>query len=106
MRVRLYNQQLTISIQEMRMTDILTNQTLRDFLTSLTAGDLNLMTGFVWFLVATALSIVGGAIGGMILAGKDLGYQLAALLGGFFGPAGVIPGITLGLILLNALRNF
>lgn len=88
------------------MTDIVTNPTLRDFLTSLTAGDLNLMTGFVWFLVAIALSMVGGAIGGMILAGKDLGYELAALLGGFFGPTGVIPGIILGLIVLNALRNF
>ncbi|WP_017315135.1 hypothetical protein [Mastigocladopsis repens] len=88
------------------MTDLVTNPTLRDFLTSLTAGDLNLMTGFVWFLVATALSMAGGAIGGMILAGKDLGYELAALLGGFFGPAGVIPGIILGLIVLNVLRNF
>ncbi|ARV60652.1 hypothetical protein BZZ01_20370 [Nostocales cyanobacterium HT-58-2] len=88
------------------MTDILTNPILKDFFTSLVAGDLNLMTGFVWFLVATALSMVGGAIGGMILAGKDLGYQLAALLGGFFGPAGVIPGIILGLIVLNMVRNF
>ncbi|MBW4597383.1 MAG: hypothetical protein KME46_31930 [Brasilonema angustatum HA4187-MV1] len=88
------------------MTDLLTNPILKDFFTSLIAGDLNLMTGFVWFLVATALSMIGGAIGGIILAKEDLGYELAALLGGFFGPAGVIPGIILGLIVLNALKNF
>ena len=88
------------------MTDLLTNPVLKDFFTSLMAGDLNLMTGFVWFLVATALSMIGGAIGGIILAKEDLGHELAALLGGFFGPAGVIPGIILGLIVLNALKNF
>ncbi|NMF63366.1 hypothetical protein DP113_10980 [Brasilonema octagenarum UFV-E1] len=88
------------------MTDFLTNPVLKDFFTSLMAGDLNLMTGFVWFLVATALSMIGGAIGGILLAKEYLGYELAALLGGFFGPAGVIPGIILGLIVLNALKNF
>ncbi|MEC4882496.1 MAG: hypothetical protein SAL70_14315 [Scytonema sp. PMC 1070.18] len=88
------------------MTDLLTNPTVQEIFSSLMAGDLNLTTGVIWFLVATALSMIGGAIGGMMLAGKDIGYQFSALLGGLFGPAGVIPGIILGLIVLNMLRGF
>jgi hypothetical protein len=72
-----------------------------DFMTSLAAGDINLITGLVWLAVAAALSVIGGAIGGIILAGKDLGYQLAAMIGGLFGPAGVIPAVLLGLVILK-----
>ncbi len=85
------------------MTDILTNSTLGDFLTSLASGEINLITVIVWLLIAAAISIVGGAIGGMLLAGKDIGYQLSAMLGGLFAPVGVIPAILLGLFLLNLL---
>lgn len=88
------------------MADILTNYDLNGMVTSLMAGDLNLMTGFIWFIVATVVSMVGGAIGGMLLAGEELGYNFAAILGGLFGPAGVIPGAILGLIVLNLLSSF
>ncbi|MGB3649878.1 MAG: hypothetical protein WBA41_01520 [Rivularia sp. (in: cyanobacteria)] len=88
------------------MTDILTNYDLSGMVTSLMAGDLNLLTGFIWFMVATVVSMIGGAIGGMLLAGEDLGYNFAAILGGLYGPAGVIPGAILGLIVLNLLSNF
>ncbi len=88
------------------MADILTNYDLSGMVTSLMAGDLNLLTGFIWFLVATVASMVGGAIGGMLLAGEELGYNFAAILGGLFGPAGVIPGAILGLIVLNLLSSF
>jgi len=87
------------------MTDLLTSSTLRDLLTSLAVGEINLMTLIVWLLIATAISMVGGAIGGMLLAGKDIGYQFSAMLGGLFGPAGVIPAILLGLFLLNLLSK-
>ena len=49
--------------------------------------------------------MIGGAVGGMLLAGEELGYNFAAILGGLFGPAGVIPGAILGLIVLNLLSN-
>jgi hypothetical protein len=88
------------------MTDILTNPSVRGFLTSLVDGDLNIATGLVWIFIATALSMVGGAIGGMLLAGKDIGYQFSAMLGALFAPAGVIPAILLGLAILNLLRNY
>ncbi|NJM21485.1 MAG: hypothetical protein HC836_27205 [Richelia sp. RM2_1_2] len=87
------------------MTDILTNYDLSGMMTSLMTGDLNLLTGFIWFVVATIVSMIGGAIGGMLLAGEELGYNFAAILGGLFGPAGVIPGAILGLIVLNLLSN-
>ncbi|MEH1997243.1 hypothetical protein [Nostoc sp.] len=88
------------------MRDILTYQNVITFITSLADGDLNIATGFVWLIIATALSMVGGAIGGMLLAGKDIGYQFSAMLGALFAPAGVIPAILLGLVVLNLLTNY
>ena len=88
------------------MIDILTNLNVRDFITSLADGELNIATEFVWVIIATALSMVGGAIGGMLLAGKDIGYQFSAMLGALFAPAGVIPAIILGLAALNLLTNY
>ncbi len=75
-----------------------------DLLTNLAVGDINLITGLVWILIATLLSMVGGAIGGMLLAGKEVGYKFSAMLGSLFGPAGVIPAMLLGLFLLNFLN--
>ncbi|MEH2249436.1 hypothetical protein [Nostoc sp.] len=88
------------------MTDIFTYSNVINFLTSLADGDLNIATEFVWVIIATALSMVGGAIGGMLLAGKDIGYQFSAMLGALFAPAGVIPAIILGLVVLDLLTNY
>ncbi|MEH2054765.1 MAG: hypothetical protein V7K97_01015 [Nostoc sp.] len=88
------------------MIDILTTPAVRDFLTSLADGDLNIATGLVWIVIATALSMVGGAIGGIVLAGKDIGYGFSAMLGALFAPVGVIPAILLGLAILNLLTNY
>ncbi|MEH1797238.1 hypothetical protein [Nostoc sp.] len=88
------------------MRDISTYPNVINFLTSLADGDLNIATELVWLIIATVLSMVGGAIGGMLLAGKDIGYQLSAMLGALFAPAGVIPAILLGLVALNFLTNY
>ncbi|MEH2364026.1 hypothetical protein [Nostoc sp.] len=88
------------------MRDILTTPNVINFLTSLAEGDLNIATELVWMIIATALSMIGGAIGGMLLAGKDIGYQFSAMLGALFAPAGVIPAILLGLVVLNWLTNY
>jgi hypothetical protein len=76
-----------------------------DFLSSLLSGDIDLITSLVWLAIAAGLSIVGGAIGGVLLAGKDLGYELAAMTGGLLGPFGVIPAVFIGLVILNYLNN-
>lgn len=88
------------------MRDILTNPAVRDFLTSLADGDLNIATVLVWIVIATALSMIGGAIGGILLAGKDIGYQFSAMLGALFAPAGVIPAILLGFVILKLLTHY
>jgi hypothetical protein len=88
------------------MRDISTYPNVINFLTSLADGDLNIATELVWLIIATALSMIGGAIGGMLLAGKDIGYHLSAMLGALFAPAGAIPAILLGLAALNFLTNY
>jgi hypothetical protein len=77
-----------------------------DLLTTLASGDINLVTGLFWLIIATGLSVVGGAIGGILLAGEELGYEFAATIGGLFAPAGVIPAMVLGLLLLNFCPKF
>lgn len=44
-----------------------------------------------------AASIAGGALGGVIVGGKHLGNELAAMMGGFYGPMAGIGGVLLGL---------
>lgn len=73
----------------------------QDLVTSFVNGEINLATGLIWLAIAIPFAIAGGAIGGMLLAGKDLGYRLAAMIGGLFGPAAVIPATVLGLLALK-----
>ncbi len=72
-----------------------------DTLTNFVFGDINLMTGMLWLLIAIMISMIGGAISGMVIAGEEIGYQLSAMLGSLFAPAGVIPAIILGLFILS-----
>ncbi|MCU0568966.1 MAG: hypothetical protein MUF49_20500 [Oculatellaceae cyanobacterium Prado106] len=83
------------------MNEILSDPFVQTFLTDLVNGNITIATGIVWILFAAAFSIAGGAIGGVVLAGKDLGVQLAAMIGGLFGPAAVLPATFLGLLVLR-----
>ncbi|OZH53125.1 hypothetical protein AFK68_19735 [Hydrocoleum sp. CS-953] len=71
------------------------------FVSNLANGEITILTAIFWLGVASGISIIGGAIGGIWLAGKDLGYNLAAMIGGLFGPAGVIPAVVVGLAILK-----
>ncbi|MFB2880251.1 hypothetical protein [Floridanema aerugineum] len=82
------------------MNELINDPLVQDFISSFFAGEVNLETGLVWLGIAIAFSILGGAIGGILLAGKDLGYRLSAMIGGLFGPAAIIPATVLGLIVL------
>ena len=73
----------------------------QDLISSFLNGDINLATGLIWLAIAIPFAVAGGAIGGILLAGKDLGYRLAAMIGGLFGPAAVIPATVLGLLALK-----
>ncbi|AUT02250.1 hypothetical protein CLI64_18695 [Nostoc sp. CENA543] len=76
-----------------------------DLMISLAAGDINFITGLVWVLIAIALSMLSGAIGCIVLAGKEFGYEFSAIIGSFAGPVGAIPAIILGLVWLSFLIN-
>ena len=66
----------------------------------LISGQLNVLNIASWTLLAFVLAMAGGAMTGMKLAAKDLGYELAALMGAMYGPTGAVPGMLLGLIVL------
>lgn len=87
------------------MTDLIgyvsSNPSIQEFFTNLMTGEITLITGIFWLFFAAIVSMIAGAIGGIILAGKDLGYELAAILGSLFGPAGVIPVAAIGLVVLK-----
>lgn len=88
------------------MDELLTSKPVRDLVAIFLSGELNLTTALLWVAVATALSMVSGAIGGMLLAGRHIGYEVAAIIGSLFAPAGVIPAVILGLAVLNWLQNY
>ena len=73
---------------------------MRDIVQQLGTGQLNIMTILIWTLIAFLLAAAGGALTGLRLAGKDLGNELAAMMGAMFGPTGAVPGVLLGLIIL------
>jgi hypothetical protein len=72
----------------------------RQFLYTLNT-ELNFSTEITWLIIALVLSMIGGAIGGMMLAGKEIGYKFSAVIGSLFAPAGVIPAMILGSINLT-----
>ncbi|MEA5571953.1 hypothetical protein [Calothrix sp. UHCC 0171] len=78
---------------------------MNNILTNLAIGDIDLITEFVLLLIAIPLSMLGGAIGGILLAGKDFGYNFSAMMGSLLAPAGVIPGVIIGLVLIYILAN-
>jgi hypothetical protein len=61
---------------------------------------LSYATVVITLVVATFASIAGGAVGGIAVGRKALGNELAAMLGGFYGPLAGVAGITIGLIAL------
>jgi hypothetical protein len=63
-------------------------------------GRITVLTVGLWTLLSLVLSIAAGAAAGVVLAGKDLGNSLAALMGGMYGPVAAVPGILAALIVL------
>jgi hypothetical protein len=90
-----------MEIISQELQGILHDPLVHGFIQDFTHQRVTLETAVVWLLIAIAFSIVGGAIGGIVLAGKDLGVQLAAMIGGLYGPAAIIPAATLGLALIG-----
>jgi len=66
-------------------------------------GEVCIIGAAVALIVGTAASIVGGALGGIAVGGKAMGNELAAMMGGFYGPLAGLVGMVLGLIVLAAI---
>ena len=66
----------------------------------MTIASLSIAGAAVALIVGVVASIAGGALGGIAVGGKALGNELAALMGGFYGPLAGVPGILIGLVLL------
>lgn len=66
----------------------------------LVGGQLGALTIVIWTGLALLLSIAGGALMGIKLAGQNLGNDLAALMGAMFGPTAAVPGVLIGLMVL------
>ena len=81
--------------------DLTNNPYLQDLFQNLITGEITWLTALFSLLIATITGLIGGAIGGMLLASKDLGYSLATTIGGLFGLAGVIPAVAIGLVVLK-----
>ncbi|MBL8473949.1 MAG: hypothetical protein KF778_06470 [Rhodocyclaceae bacterium] len=75
-----------------------------ELLQDLLSGHLTLATVLIWTFCALLIAMLGGALMGIRIAGKDLGYELAGLVGAFFGPVGTVPGVLVGLGVLACLR--
>lgn len=71
-----------------------------NIINALMAGDITLVTGIIWYIVALVVGAIGGAIGGVIVGGKHMGNELAAMMGSFFGPMAAAPGVLIALIVL------
>lgn len=67
------------------------------------SGVLTIFDAALALSVGTAAAIAGGALGGIAVGGKALGNELAAMMGGFYGPLAGVPGLVLGLIVLAIL---
>ena len=62
-------------------------------------------TALLWTVLAFVLAAAGGAIAGIVLAGKDLGNELAGMMGAMFGPAGAVPAVVIGLAILALIQR-
>jgi hypothetical protein len=71
-----------------------------DVMLELESGRLTIVTSVMRPLLSIGGSVAGGALAGLVLARKDLGASLAALMGAMYGPVAAVPGILAALIVL------
>jgi hypothetical protein len=50
-------------------------------------------------ILAFIAAVGGGAVGGIMVGGKDLGNELAAMMGAFYGPLAGFLGVMIALVL-------
>jgi hypothetical protein len=78
---------------------------MQELVQQLANGNITWLTGVVFCLAALALGALGGALGGVLVGGRHIGYGLSAMMGTFFGPIAALPGIVLALVVVVFLRG-
>ncbi|MFC4252986.1 hypothetical protein [Sinimarinibacterium flocculans] len=73
---------------------------MEELMRQLGSGQIGIATVLVWTALAFIAALAGGALAGLKLAGKDLGNDLASLMGAMFGPTAAVPAVLVGLIVL------
>jgi hypothetical protein len=76
---------------------------MQGFIAQLGSSPIGIGTAVLCLLVAFITAMAGGALAGVRLAGKDLGTELAALMGAMFGPTASVPAVLIGLVVLSLL---
>jgi hypothetical protein len=62
---------------------------------------LPLLDTVIALVIGIAASVAGGALGGILVGGKALGNELAAMMGGFYGPLAGSGGVAVALVALK-----
>ena len=65
---------------------------------------MSVLTGLQLVGLALVLSAAAGAAAGISLGGRDLGRNLAAMMGVFYGPTAVLPAAVIGLGVLALVK--
>ncbi|MEQ9588000.1 MAG: hypothetical protein RJS97_08600 [Parvibaculaceae bacterium] len=72
---------------------------MNELLTAAWSGELTTLTILIWVIIGLPLGFGGGALGGLLVGARDIGSELAAMMGGFYGVVIAMPGILIALIL-------
>lgn len=68
---------------------------------SLSSNQIDFTTGAVWLAASLLCGGGAGSLSALKLAGKDIGNELASMMGSVFGAVAAVPGILVGLIVLK-----
>lgn len=67
------------------------------------SGELTWFTALAWAAVAWVMSLAGGALAGLLMAGDHIGSELSVIMGGVYGTTIGPPAVIVGLLVLQAL---
>ena len=68
---------------------------------SFASNEITIGTGLICLLLALIVGACAGAAGGLKIGAADLGKEMAASMGAFFGPIAAVPGVLIALIILK-----
>ena len=73
---------------------------MESIMNDIAAGNITWVTAALMGALGLFIGVLAGAAGGVIVGGKHMGRELAAMMGGFFGPVAAVPGVLVALAIL------